>query len=166
MNIPAGDVQAHATPLDPSKFLDLLKDLGKRSFNGYVAWVGEGLDGLEEGLVVLLNGNAVAVEYAQLKYNRVFQGEQAVAPAMNVIRSKNPVYSVVSLTVPKVNLILAFNDKANVRPIPAEKLWSFVPKEYSDEYVRGIIKTLPPSDIDRIRVLAEYGLIGVKVDEI
>jgi len=156
----------HAAPLEPPKFLDLLKDLGSRSFNGYVAWVGEGLDGLEEGTVVFLNGKAVAIGYTQLKYNRSFDGEQAVAPAMNVIRAKNVVYSVVSLTVPKVNLILAFNDKAKISPMPPEKLWSFVPKEYSDEYVRGIIKTLPPSDIDRIRVLAEYGLVNVKVGEI
>ncbi|NPA76492.1 MAG: DUF2226 domain-containing protein [Candidatus Diapherotrites archaeon] len=166
MNIPAGDVVTHAAPLDPPKFLDLLKDLGKRSFNGYVAWVGEGLDGLEEGVVVFLNGQAVAVGYTQLKYNKAYDGEQAVAPAMNVIRAKNVVYSVVSLTVPKVNLILAFNDKAKIRPMAPEKLWSFVPKAYSDEYVRGIIKTLPPSDIDRIRMLADYGLVGVKVDDL
>lgn len=156
-----------AAPLEPKAFSALLQDLGRRSFNGYVAWLGRGYDGLEEGILLFSKGKIVAASYEHLKYDHIIDGKDALEPAANVVASKYPVYSVVSLTVPKINLVLAFNEKARLpAAIPPKDFVGLIPDAYSDRWVKGIIKTLSRQDIDRIRLLAKYGLTGVKVGEI
>lgn len=165
MNLPAGEVVTDAAPVEPKAFSDLLQDLGKRSFNGYVAWLGRGYDGLEEGVVLFSDGKIVAASYEHLKYDHIIDGKDALEPAANVVMSKHPVYSVVSLTAPKINLVLAFNEKAKLpKPISPKDFVGLIPKAYSDQWVKSVIKTLSQQDIDRIRLLAKYGLTGVKVE--
>lgn len=167
MNLPAGEVLTDAAPIELKAFSDLLQDLGKRSFNGYVAWLGRGYDGLEEGILLFSEGKIVAASYEHLKYDHIIDGKDALEPAANVIMSRNPVYSVVALTAPKINLVLAFNEKARLPgPITPKNFVGLIPKAYSDQWAKGIIKTLSQQDIDRIRLLAKYGLTGVKVGEI
>jgi len=156
-----------AAPLELKEFSALLHDLHRRSFNGYVAWLGRGYDGLEEGILLFSRGDIVAASYEHLKYDYVIDGKDALEPAANVLVSKCPVYSVVALTIPKINLVLAFNEKAGLpAAITPKDFLELVPESYSDRWVKSIIKTLPPEDIDRIRILAKYGLTGVKVGEI
>ncbi len=167
MNLPAGEVVTDAAPVELKAFSDLLQDLGKRSFNGYVAWLGRGYDGLEEGVVLFSEGKIVAASYEHLKYDHIIDGKDALEPAANVLAAKHVVYSVVSLTAPKINLVLAFNEKAKLpSPISPKNVLGLVPATYSDRWVKEIIKTLSQQDIDRIRLLAKYGLTGVKVGEI
>ena len=167
MNVPAGEVVTDAAPLEPKAFSALLQDLSRQSFNGYVAWLGRGYDGLEDGLLLFAKGSIVAASYEHLKYGHVIDGKDALGPAANVLVSTHPVYSVVSLTIPKINLVLAFNEKAGLSTaISPEDFAGLIPESYSDQWVKGIIKTLSQEDIDRIRLLSKYGLTGVKVGEI
>jgi len=61
--------------------------------------------------------------------------------------------------------VLAFNEAARVT-LAAEDVLKRMPNAYDPSWVKGIIKTLSPQEIDRIRILAKYGLTGVKVGEI
>ncbi len=167
MNLPAGQVLVDASPLDPDRLPHVLKDLIQRAFNGYVAWTGEGHDGLEEGVVLVGKEGILAVSYAHLKYGYVVDGSDALTPALNALRTKGLVHSVVSFTPPKMKLVLAFNEPARLqKPLRPDELVKRIPKAYDASWVRGIIKSLSSEELNRVRLLARYGLTGVEVGEI
>lgn len=154
-----------SAPLDVPTFQKTLADLCARSFNGYIAWTGWGYDGLEEGVFLLSSGRIAAASYVHLKYNYVLDGPDSVKLALNAVHTSPAFYTVVSYVPAKVNLVLAFNEAAKVEA-SCQDVLKRLPPAYDPSWVKGIIKTLPQTEIDRIRVLAKFGLTGVKVGEI
>ncbi|GEM_PF-5188707 len=167
MKLPAGDVEIDASPTTRDGLKTQLLQLGRRSFNGYVSWLARGHDGLEEGVVLYQEGKIVAASYEHLKYGTVIDGEKALEPMANVAAGEGLVYSVVGLTLPKINLVLAFNEAAKLpKPIDPKNVADLFPKEYDNSIVLGIVHGLSQREQDRIKILAKYGLVGLRVDEI
>ena len=165
MRLPMGDVIVDAAPLDVQTFRTTVQDLCGRSFNGYLAWTGYGYDGLEEGVFLFSSGKIVAVSYAHLKYGYSLDGPDSLKLALNAVLTNPAAYSLVQFHPAKVNLVLAFNESARVN-IDCGTVLKQIPAVYDPSWVKGIIKNLPQQEIDRIRVLAKFGLTGVKVGEI
>ncbi len=165
MRLPLGDVVVDAAPLDVQTFKTTVQDLCAHSFNGYLAWTGYGYDGLEEGVFLFSSGKIVAVSYAHLKYGYSLDGPDALKLALNAVLTNPCAYTVVRFHPAKVNLVLAFNESARVS-ISCASVLKQLPITYDPSWVKGIIKNLSQQEIDRIRVLAKFGLTGVKVGEI
>ncbi len=151
--------------MDVQTFRTLVQQLCERSFNGYLAWTGYGYDGLEEGVFLFSSGKIVAVSYAHLKYGYSLDGPDALKLALNAVRTDPCAYTLVQFRPAKVILVLAFNESARVN-VRCGSVLNQIPGVYDPSWVKGIIKNLSQQEIDRIRVLAKFGLTGVKVGEI
>ncbi len=159
MNLPSAKFIVDAEPLD----IHELPKWEKKVPNGYIAVAGEGYSGIEESVFLLSEGKIIAISYEHLKYAYTLDGENAWKHVLNMLALKDLVFSVAEIPPAKLKIVIVFNEAAKVKETTFEQVLKKVPKEYYPELVKGIVRALPASELERIKTLAKYGLTDVKV---
>ncbi len=158
MNLPAGNVIKTDVDVATVDFLALLKELGLKLFNGYLAIAIKGNGGIEEGTLLFDNGKIVAATYEYFKHGKTMLADKAFVRVLNASFAKHGSVDLVQLSNEQVQLVLAFNE--NAITIPNEKDWNaFKGKSFSSTYedeITGV--AIPAHGAD---VMQKYKLTDV-----
>lgn len=158
MNLPAGNVIKTDVDVATVDFLALLKELGVKLFNGYLAIAIKGNGGIEEGTLLFDNGKIVAATYEYFKHGKTLLADKAFVRILNASFAKHGSVDLVLLSNEQVQLVLAFNE--NAITIPNEKDWSaFKGRTFSSTYEDEITGVAPMST--GVDVMQKYKLTDI-----
>lgn len=159
MNITAGNPVQRGVRLSDIGPRDYLMKLMQEKFNGYTCFTIRGRTGIEEGTLVLHNGNIVAANYEYYKYNRAFKADDALARALNALLADNGVVDSFSLSPNQVQLVMTLNEDCNLKQeITSRSSFEF-PTSFSyafEEELSGL--KAPEKEYSREVLLRKYGL--------
>lgn len=131
MNIPVGEIVEENIALSEVKFEEKLLKLSKEAFTGYLVLTVEGRSGIEEGLLLFKGGLAVGAIYEYVKFKKMFYGDNALEQLLNAVLAEFGVMDIVGLSRQQVDLIIAFNEKVELRkPLSQKEITKIIPKQY------------------------------------
>lgn len=160
MNLPTGNIVEQGIKLNEFNLKQTMHALMGKKFSGYLVLTIEGVDGLEEGILLLKNGSLIASIYEYSKYAVKVFGDKAVAQAFNASTAQYGIVDVCNLSNQQVDLVVAFNDKIKLtRPIESKAIDQFIPKEFSREFAEeSLAEVLQQEKESKTDVLSRLGL--------
>ena len=120
MNLPPGQCVKSAIDLASLDFPELVSELGRKTFTGYLAITIRGVGGIEEGTLIFDTGKIVACTYDYFRYDKLMLGSDAFSRIVNASAAKKGVVDIYQLTADQVKLTIAFNEKMVFVPAQAE----------------------------------------------
>ena len=131
MNIPVGEMVEENVSLKEMNLRQKLSKLMRESFSGSVVLTVEGRSGIEEGLVLLKEGMAFGALYEYIRFGKIVYGETALKQLLNSATVEFGVMDVGSLTKQQIELIIAFNEKIELKkPLSEKDIAKLMPKKY------------------------------------
>lgn len=163
MNVPVGDVLEPGLSLKEQKldkkFSEILKD---NSFTGYVILTTEGRTGIEEGMALIKSGLVIGSIYEHLKFGKSNYGEPALEEMLNSGLADFGVMDIGSLSKQQVDLIIAFNEKIELKtPLSWKELSKMMPKEYNAKVAEKAVGSETIKKESKFDVFKKLGLGGV-----
>lgn len=141
MDLPLGTPYQEHLKTSETDMLKTIIELMQKSFTGYIVVTIDGVDGIEEGALLMRNGIIVGAGYEYMKHNTTIEGNNALEIVLNAFKAKHGIIDIYALALQHMDLVIAFHEKmrisANIDPKNLQKLY---PKEFSDKYAREIIK--------------------------
>ena len=157
MNIAAGLPQERGKPLsdmDPKGYIS--KSMAEK-FNGYFSIAIKGKHGLEEGTLVMHNGDIVSSDYEYYRFNKSFKAEDGFERCLNALYAKSGILDSFSLTSYQVQLVLTLNEEANLREKVTRETLKF-PDSFSYSFEESLSAGLPSGELSRIQLFKKLGL--------
>jgi len=159
MNLPVGDVVEKRVPFDKAAPDEKVSELLGKGFNGYFVATAQGAAGMEEGLLIIRNREIVGAIFEAMAFGKVSFGIIALKLALNAIRAEKGVFDASVLSKQQIDLIIAFNDKVELRkPVDKAMFSRLLPASYRKEVALGAIKGALPESDPRESVLKRFGL--------
>ncbi|MFH1752052.1 MAG: hypothetical protein ABH821_03900, partial [archaeon] len=131
MNLPVCNPIEQGLSLNETDVKKMLFDLTSHDFTGFVSATVEGVNGLEESLLLFKKGLLVATNFSYLKFNLSFLGNDSIKRVFNSLAANHGVLDVFGLTSQQLDLVLAFNEKSRLpQNLSRKDLNSFYSSNY------------------------------------
>jgi hypothetical protein len=158
MNITAG------TPVERGKYLEELNPkeymlkLLKEGFSGYVCVTIHGKLGLEEGNIIMHNGNIVSSDYQYFYFDHEYKAKEALERSLNAFLAPIGVVDVYSLSANQVQLVMTLNEEHNLQ-VPVSPDLLNIPAAFSYSYEEQLRSTVPEEeDLSKEEILKRLGI--------
>jgi len=159
MNLPVGDILEEGLPLKDFKPRQTLELLSDKLFSGYVVCGSEGIDGMEEGVLLFKKGEVIAAIYEYCKHRQDSFGNDALPQVMNSFLAPCGIVDIISLGLSRVDLVTAFNDKITLsKTIPKKDIPKYLPKSYTRNFAEKELKGLAKEEKSSYDILKRLGL--------
>ena len=156
MNLPAGKIVEKGLKLSEKNVEKILSDLFTEIFSGYMIVTVEGLQGIEEGLLLFEKGSLKGAIFEELWSEKELLGEEALKRIANALASREGIAGINSLTKQQVDLIIAFQEKmALQKEYRLEDIKKMIPKE-------STVKKEEERKESRLDIFKSLGLVGVE----
>ena len=159
MNISAGkpiDKGKEASSITPKTYISSFMDT---SFSGHLVITGEGLYGIEEGILLFNDGNIIASSYSYFSFNKEFKAMEALSRTLNAFKNKKSIIDTYSLASYQVQLVTSLNGEY-LLDTPVNKTNLTTPSKYSTYYEQQLIDDeKKQSSLNREDLLKKFNLI-------
>ena len=115
MNIAAGKPVERGRRLTEINVDSYVKKLMSEAFNGYVCIATHGKTGLEEGVLVLHNGQIASSDYDYYAFNKNYTAEEGLARTLNALKAEKGILDSFALSSYQVQLILTLNEECTLK---------------------------------------------------
>jgi hypothetical protein len=133
------------------------------SFSGYVIVTSEGLDGIEEGALILKSGMPVGALYEYSKFDITVFGEGALPKIFNAFLAKYGVVDIYSLSNQQVDLVTAFNDRIKIENVLDQNaIKKLFPSKYSLKLAEEVLSQVLEKHESRTSILKKLGLSALE----
>ena len=160
MGIAAGAMIETSKNLKDVEAKNYLLKLMNKKFDGYICTTVRGINGIEEGLVLLEKGKITLSSYEYFWYDKKVVAEDALKRSLNSFNAPLGVMDVFSLTPQQVKLVKTLKEDC-VLEIPVTKDKLKIPSAFSYEYEKKL-GGKEVQEITREELLERYGLAGLK----
>ncbi|MBI5884947.1 DUF2226 domain-containing protein, partial [archaeon] len=155
-----------ALKLELAEFRQLLQQLMQEGFNGYIVLMVQGLQGIEEGILVFKNGQPVGCYHELMKLNHVFYSDRALNAFLNASAARKGIIDVFRLDLQQVDLVLSFNEKIKLSEAMKsefpKKINELPLKEFSSSFIQEALQALPAEDkLTKTELMKKLGLEGM-----
>lgn len=159
--IPAGRPLKTGIDVASTDINKLLVELRAREFSGYAAITVKGVQGIEEGIVLLEKGKIIGCSYEYMKHGKTVTGQKAFERVLNATAAKYGVMDLFELEPQQIDLTLAFNESLVFVPNTGElrqvKVQSFSPA-YENEVIGSQTPASPESQEQPGQLAKKYKL--------
>jgi len=162
MNIPIGSIQEKHVSFSESAPFEKVKQLMQSGFDGYIVATIEGISGLEEGLILIKQNQAVGAFFDALRVNKQLYGVSALRLVLNLLKAKRGVFDVNRLSKQQIDLILAFNEKISLpRTLDLSMLSKLEPTGYRADIVSKELAVDLEAKDTKYNILRKLGLSSI-----
>ncbi len=159
MNIPVGKVVEKRQSFEETAPYEMVMALLKAGFNGYVVATIEGPTGIEEALFLIRGKEITGAIFEAGRSSKIFYGLEALQLGLNLLRAEKGVFDVNALTIQQIDLIVAFNDKLELRkPVNKDVFAKLLPSSYHPDATLRKLKDWLPEAESKENVLKRFGL--------
>ena len=159
LNIPAGKAIETRLELSKSDFPQRAKKLMDQGFTGYIALTIDGYAGIEEGMLFFRKGSLVASTYHYDKFDMTIFGDFAAKQVLNASKAEFGVVGISELSMPQMELIVAFNEKISLtREISPKDLNKLLPAVYVSDYSQQVLSDVLKSSESKYGLFKKLGL--------
>ena len=162
MNIPVGEIVEENVSLQKTNLGKKLSGLMAKKFSGYVVLTVEGSSGIEEGLALLKGGVLIGGIYEYIGFAKIIYGDRALSQLLNSGLAKFGVMDVGKLSRQQIELIIAFNERIELKKQLSQKeLASATPKTYDAGAAGAELGEELKKKESKFDILKRIGLGGV-----
>ncbi len=159
MNIASGTPVQKGVSLSDVNPKDYLAGLMAEKFNGYTCVTIKGKNGIEEGVLVLHDGNIVSSDYEYYRYNKRFIAEDGLLRTLNAFMAGKGVMDSFSLSPYQVQLVMTLNDDCNLKNEIMSSASLPFPNAFSYSYEDALVETKSETkEYAKDVLLKKYGL--------
>jgi hypothetical protein len=164
MNVPLGTPEKKGEKLQSRNVITDLQSFARKGGAGYLCITTKTEAGVEEGLLVMESGSAIAANYEYLKYGQTFSGKPALDRVMNACLAGEGIYDIYTLAPQQIELVKIFNEDLLLQePIAFGSVQ--IHGSFSKEFTAGIVKMgVEAMEEKREEVLKRYGISEVDID--
>lgn len=136
-----------------------LSELSGEHFSGYIVLTIEGYSGIEEGVILLRNGEMTGSVFEFVKFGEKVFSEDALRLTANASKAQHGIVDVIELSRQQAELVIAFSDKmAFNRPLQPKDLSRVLPSSYDTELIKKFVGDRLRKEESRFDVLRKLGL--------
>ncbi|MFH1545548.1 MAG: DUF2226 domain-containing protein [archaeon] len=159
MDLIEGEMVQEGVSIDKINFRDAMKKLVREHFSGYVNITIEGVNGFEEGTIVLRAGSLVAASYEYMKYGVIVNGDAAIPQFFNASAAKYGIIDVVSFRATDAELTIAVNPKVRVGiEVKESDVDKLMHSKFNPAYARKTLALIKKKVPSRYTVMKKIGL--------
>lgn len=162
MDFPAGEKLEEGIKLREIDLEKLLTELTEQKFSGYVIATIYGFVGLEEGLILFREGIAIGSMYEYNQLNKTVEGDDALLQSLNALKAKYGIMDINTLSKQQAELTVTFKDSLKVKERNLSELKKMLPKEYSAEYSKKVIRESGETEKSRYEIMKALGLVELE----
>ena len=162
MNLPIGEMLSRGVNFKEVDGKKLVEGFFDKKFSGYLVVTLEGIDGIEEGIILFKEGRIVGAFYDyDLEGITVF-GDTSIPHVFNSFAAEHVVADIVSLSNQQVDLVTAFNDKSKLeKPINRGQIRKLIPKVFSNQPAQSVLSEISSEKDSRKDIFKKLGLTGL-----
>lgn len=166
MNLPADKPLKEGLRLRELDFKKLVSGLMQEGFTGYIVLMAQGIQGIEEGILLLKNGLPIGCHHELMKLNYSFYGDKAVNAFLNASTAKG-IIDVFSLALQQVDLVLSFNEQIALSTAGQaefkKKIEELPLKEFSKAFVEEALASMPEKEkVTKAELIKKFGFEGIQ----
>ncbi len=156
MNLPAGKTIENRKKLSETNILEILTNLFKETFTGYLVITTEGKNGISEGLLLFQKGSLKGAIFQNINEEKDVLGEEALTKILNSFASQQGIIDVNELSKQQAELVIAFEEKMQLsKEYSLQELKRKIPKKYE----QASEETKEETKLD---ILKKLGLLGME----
>ena len=140
MNVPVGIPKIRGKKLSAGTIAEDLGTFMDQNGTGYFCITIKGKYGLEEGLIVIENGQAIGSYYEYLNFGKSFHAKEGLVRTLNAFHAKHGVYDCFELSVQQIELLKIFNeDMLFLEPMDYSALDGMIPVSFSTKFEEELV---------------------------
>lgn len=162
MNLPIGEVLSQGVNFKEVDGKKLVESFFDKKFSGYMVVTIEGVDGIEEGIILFKEGRMVGAFYDYDLEGITIFGDTSIPHVFNSFAAEHIVADIVSLSNQQVDLVTAFNDKAKLeKPISRGQIGKLIPKVFSNQLAQSVLTEISTEKDSKKDIFKKFGLTGL-----
>ena len=162
MNLPIGEMLSQGVNFKEVDGKKLVESFFDKKFSGYLVVTIEGVNGIEEGIILFKEGRIAGAFYDYDLAGITVFGDTSIPHVFNSFAAENVVADIVSLSNQQVDLVTAFNDKAKLeKPINKGQIRKLIPKVFSAQLAQSVLSGVSPEKDSKKDIFKKLGLTSL-----
>lgn len=162
LNLPVGTLKKQAVI---TREVDLKKQFTSLMYggsNGYIVLTIEGYAGIEEGIFLIKNGFIVGSLYEYTNFDITLFGDFALQQSFNAAAAEFAVFDFCELTKQQAELIIAFNEKIQLRqPIAQNDVVRYFKQKFDPSFAEKTLQQVVKKEESKYDIFKKIGLTDI-----